>query len=211
MTPMYLPPRRDDDGERVDFLRSLNILDSGADEAFDRITREASSIMQTPIALVSLVDQDRQWFKSKVGLDANETPRNLAFCAHAIYPDNPGLFVVNDAQQDERFQFHDLVLNDPRIRFYAGAPLVSSSVDGVSWNLGTLCIIDMQPRSLREEHAKHLEILARQVVSEIERHARETTTCMLLEQPMSICTSSPELCTNDAMEEFSLGPGLSQQ
>ncbi len=208
---MYLPPRRCDDEERVNFLRSLNLLDTGADESFDRITREASSILQTPIALVSLVDQERQWFKSKVGLEANETPRNLAFCAHAIYPDNPGLFVVNDAQQDERFKFNDLVQNDPRIRFYAGAPLVSRPSDGVAWNLGTLCVIDTQPRDLQESQARHLEILAQQVVAEIERHAIENAGSMDLEQPISVCTSLTEVYNNSSMEEFSLGSGLSPQ
>ena len=127
--------------------------------------------MQTPIALVSLVDKERQWFKSKVGLLCDETPRNLAFCAHAIYPDNPGVFIVEDPLEDERFKHSDLVHNYPHIRFYAGAPLVSHAADGSSFNLGTLCIIDTRPRKIRADDVKKLDALAKEVVSEFERES----------------------------------------
>jgi GAF domain-containing protein len=165
------PPRREDDAMRVNYLRSLNVLDTPPTAALDRITREASNIIQTPIALVSLVDQDRQWFKSKIGLLVNETPRNLAFCAHAIMPDNPGPFVVNDPLDDERFKHSDLVHNYPHIRFYAGVPLVSHSSDDFSWSLGTLCIIDTRPRTIRDDEIQKLTELSKQVVAEIERRA----------------------------------------
>ena len=107
--------------------RSLNILDTAADAAFDRITEAASTITHSPIALVSLVDSDRQWFKSKVGLNVSETRREVAFCSHAIAQCDSKIFVVNDALQDERFKKNHLVVGAPNIRFYAGVPLI---VDG---------------------------------------------------------------------------------
>ena len=168
------PPRRADDAKRVEYLKSLNILDTPATPAFDSITREASDIMQTPIALILLVDTDRQWFKSKVGLLRDETPRSLAFCAHAIYPDNPGTFVVEDPLEDERFKYSNLVHNYPHSRFYAGAPLVSYSADGTAHNLGTLCIIDTQPRTIKEDQLTKLVDLSKKVMAEIERHQMQS-------------------------------------
>ena len=160
------------DEERVEFLRSLNILDTKAEASFDRITEAASTILQTPVALVSLVDKDRQWFKSKVGVDICETSRDMAFCSHAIIQPDSRPFIVDDASQDERFKYSDLVLGEPHIRFYAGAPLVITADDGSSHKIGTLCVLDKTPRKLEEEQIILMETLARLVVAEIELRDR---------------------------------------
>ncbi len=142
---MKKPDKPQDEDARIKALHSLNILDTPAEERFDRLTRLAKRMFGVPIALVSLVDENRQWFKSCDGLDASETPREISFCGHAIL-DN-GLFIVNDAASDARFADNPLVLNEPNIRFYAGYPLKHH--DGSP--LGTLCIIDREPRSLSED------------------------------------------------------------
>ena len=162
-----LPP---DEAERLAALRQYGILDTSPERAFDDITRLAAQICQTPIALISLVDEARQWFKSRLGLDARETPRDLAFCAHALL--NPGeLLEVRDARTDARFADNPLVTSGPGIRFYAGAPLV----DGDGYPLGTLCVIDRAPRELSEEQRDALRVLSRHVVTQLElrRRARE--------------------------------------
>lgn len=156
----YPIPARE--AERIDALKRLEILDSQPEQAFDRITRVAASILGTPIAVVSLVDETRQWFKSRHGLDAAETPREVAFCAHTIMTED--LMVVPDATADPRFADNPLVTDGLNIRFYAGAPLKSRE----GFNLGTLCAIDMKPREISEEERACLTDLAHLVVDEME-------------------------------------------
>jgi GAF domain-containing protein len=147
----------------------LRILDTTQDIAFDRITEAASTITHSPIALVSLVDGHRQWFKSRVGLDVSETSRDLAFCSHVIAQSDDKLFVVCDALEDERFKYSDLVLGGPHIRFYAGVPLIVQDDNGCRYKIGTLCIIDRIPRNLEDFHYPILESLAGLVVTEIDK------------------------------------------
>ena len=122
---MIIAPPPPDEQARLALLQTFQILDSPAEKAFDRITRLAAHALDRPIALISLIDRGRQWFKSRVGLDATETPRHLAFCAHAILQRKP--IVVSDATLDARFADNPHVLGEPNIRFYAGAPIVSHS------------------------------------------------------------------------------------
>src|SRR5918911_4641098 len=154
-----VPP---EESERLAALRRYEILDTAAEEAFDELTRLAAQVCRTPVALISFVDAERQWFKSKVGLDASETPREHAFCAHAIL--GPDLFVVPDALADARFAENPLVTSDPSIRFYAGAPLTTR--EGL--RVGTLCVIDRVPREITEEQRLTLGALARQAVTQME-------------------------------------------
>lgn len=144
--------------ERLRELDLLNIMDSLPERSYDGFAKLAAIICETPIALISLLDGSRQWFKANVGLDATETPRDQAFCAHAII--EPGtVMVVNDAAADERFVDNPLVKGDPNIRFYAGAPLVTAS--GLA--LGALCVIDREPRELSARQLEALETLASEV------------------------------------------------
>jgi diguanylate cyclase (GGDEF)-like protein len=144
--------------ERLEALLRYEILDTDSEPQFDDLTLLASHICQTPIALVSLVDKDRQWFKAKVGLSVAQTSRDFSFCAHAIL--QPNLFIVRDATEDERFADNPLVTGEPRIRFYAGMPLFSSEDHQA---LGTLCVIDRVPRELNATQKESIEALARQV------------------------------------------------
>jgi hypothetical protein len=150
------------DAARVAALQRYAILDSEPEQAFDDLTLLASYICKTPIALISLVDGNRQWFKSRVGISATETSRNIAFCSVAIQ--QPGVFVVPDALQDERFCTNPLVVAEPHIRFYAGAPLIND--DGYA--LGTLCVIDRTPRNLGIDEEAALRALSRLVLGQME-------------------------------------------
>ncbi|MDO9405206.1 MAG: GAF domain-containing protein [Polaromonas sp.] len=163
---MPLTPDPHPETARLAELERLQVMDSFEEQAYDDITRMAADICGTPIALISLVDANRQWFKSRVGLQARETPRELAFCAHAIQtPEQP--MVVRDASQDARFVDNALVTGDPNIRFYAGAPLVTSSGHA----LGTLCMIDREPRDITPAQLEQLQFLAQQVVVMLEARA----------------------------------------
>lgn len=155
-------PTPPDEAERLNLLHALNILDTPSEEVFDRITRLVARILDVPIALVSLVDTDRQWFKSRIGIDANETPREVAFCAHAIAQTTP--LIVTDTKQDSRFMSNALVTGNPNIRFYAGVPL--RSIGGLS--IGTLCAIDSKPRQLSSDEISILVDLAALVSKEMQ-------------------------------------------
>ncbi len=148
--------------ERLAALKSYKVLDTLPEEQFDRLTELASVICGVPITLVSLIDADRQWFKSAVGLDEPETPRDISFCQFAILGNE--VFTVENALEDERFKNNPLVTGAPDIRFYAGAPLIDSN----GFALGTLCVIDRVPRKLEHNQQRALEILAKEVVSQLE-------------------------------------------
>lgn len=150
------------DAERVAALQKYAILDTEPEQAFDDLTLIASAICKTPIALISLVDEDRQWFKSKIGMKPSETPRDIAFCAVAI--EQPDVMVVPDTLEDERFRNNPFVTSDPKIRFYAGAPLINE--DGYA--LGTLCVIDKTPRQFDAEQREALQALGRLALAQLE-------------------------------------------
>lgn len=159
---MKTPDIPDNEETRLNTLKSLDVLDTQAEERFDRLTRMSRRLFGVPIALVSLVDENRQWFKSCVGLSVSETPRDISFCGHAILGNE--IFVIPDTIKDERFADNPLVLNEPKIRFYAGCPLRSQNGS----KLGTLCIIDQKPRNLTDEDIDTLKDLASMVERELE-------------------------------------------
>jgi GAF domain-containing protein len=162
---MKPPPEPADEASRIAALRALLVLDTGAEDQFDAITAYCASRFGVDVALVSLVDANRQWFKSACGLDGRETSREVSFCGHAILEDS--VLVVPDALSDERFHDNPLVTGPPRIRFYAGAPLKLSG----GHRVGTLCLIHGKPRRLAEEDLAHLAELAAAVSLELERRA----------------------------------------
>ncbi len=155
-------PLPENEAARLESLHRYAILDTLPEQEFDDLSRLAALICGTPIALVSLVDENRQWFKAKVGIEESETPRDIAFCAHAIHMSN--VMVVPDALADERFRSNPLVTGNPNVRFYAGAPLLTPE----GYALGTLCVVDRVPRELSADQLEALKALSRLVVNELE-------------------------------------------
>jgi GAF domain-containing protein len=162
---MQEPALPRNENERLATLHSLEILDSPSDDRFDRFTRISARIFDMPVAIISLVDRDRQRFKSTEGFDAQETPRKFSFCGHAILGND--VFEVRNARRDPRFRDNPFVIDRPYIRFYAGAPLEAPN----GHKLGTLCIIDKVPRQLSDEEKTMLKNLADMVVSEMFSHS----------------------------------------
>lgn len=155
---MIIPAKPKNETERLQNLSSYCILDSEPEDDFDSITSLASEIFDVPICVITFIDNDRQWFKSKVGLNVNETPRDLSFCGHTI--NNPNqLTVIKNAKKDERFSDNPLVIGEPHVVFYAGAPIVSAE----GFPFGSLCIIDHKERELTDKQKSHLQIMATQV------------------------------------------------
>lgn len=155
-------PVPDNETERLAALKEYRILDTDAEQAYDDITALAAHVCDVPIAMVSLVDKSRQWFKSRMGLSKQETPRDVAFCAHAILQTEP--LIVRDALKDARFVDSTLVTRAPHIRFYAGFPLANPE----GYTLGTLCAIDRKPRQLSPRQKSAMQALARQVMALLE-------------------------------------------
>ena len=162
---MIAAPKPENEKERIAALYEYNVLDTISEKDYDDITQIAADICDMPISLISIIDHDRQWFKSHVGMDETETHRDIAFCAHAIL-DPSELFIVNDVEKDERFHDNPLVTGPHSIRFYAGIPLLSDS----GYPLGTLCVIDKKPNTLSAAQKATLKALGRQVVANLEAH-----------------------------------------
>lgn len=153
-----------DEEDRLIALRRYEILDTASEQEYDDIAMLAAQICGTTMATISLIDESRQWLKAKIGIDGDEVPRDIAFCSYTINHENGRPLVVNDTLKDERFAENPLVTDDPNIRFYAGAPLITLD----NYALGALCVIDSEPRQISDEQLKALEALARQTTIKLE-------------------------------------------
>lgn len=194
---MPAPSRPVDELERLSALRALALLDTPVEPTLDRITRLLASSLQVPVALISLLDERRQWFKSRVGLDVSETPRDLAFCGYAIL--GQGALVVPDAQTDARFSDNALVTGDPHIRFYAGVPVRTLS----GHPIGTLCAIDRQPRHLSEDELSILQELADMVSRELQlREVTQALRRLLEDTALSPSTQAPAAASAEQLREL---------
>ena len=198
--------------ERLNALRLYRILDTPPEKEFDDLTFLAAHILKAPIATISLIDSTRQWFKSRIGLDAHETARDISFCTHAIHEDS--IFEVHDASKDPRFQLNPFVTSAPRIRFYAGAPLVTPE----GHRLGTICAMDRVPRKLDAEQRKALRSLSRQVVTQMElrrlnrqhdERNRELTLLRKMSNLLQSCVTSAEAYEVIRQYAYTLLPGSS--
>ncbi|KEF40624.1 MAG: diguanylate cyclase [Cyanobium sp. CACIAM 14] len=193
---MKSPAPTEDEPQRLAKLRSLSILDTAKESRFDLLTQLTQRLFKVPISMVSLVDENRQWFKSCIGLDASEAPRSVSFCGHAILGSD--VLIVEDALKDDRFFDNPLVLGDPHIRFYAGCPLI---VD--YRKLGTLCIIDRKPRSLDAEQIQTLKDLASMVERELSATLLATkdelTGLSNRRGFLALAQQSLQLCTRQAI------------
>jgi signal transduction histidine kinase/DNA-binding response OmpR family regulator len=206
MKTAAIPP---DEFERLQALKEFQILDTLPEIDFDDFTKLASYICQTPIALISLVDESRQWFKSKVGLETTKTPRDIAFCSHTILQDD--VFIIPDTFKDERFHDNPLVTQAPDVRFYAGAPLITSS----GQKIGTLCVIDDHPRNIDLKQIEALQALARQVVNQLELRLAKKNALELADTKANfLATMSHEIRTpmagvigmSDLLQDTDLSP-----
>lgn len=159
---MRKAPIPSNEHERLSALLELRILDTPEEKPFDDLVNMASRICDAPIALVSLIDEHRQWFKAKVGIDATETPRDISFCGHAIA--DTKIMMVEDSSKDERFFDNPAVTGPLQVKFYAGAPLVTAG--GLS--IGTLCVVDHKPRKLSDDQLNYLSILSKQIMTQME-------------------------------------------
>lgn len=159
---MQIAPLPTNEAERLCALYAYQVLDTDSETAFDDLTTLATKICDTPIALITFIDSERQWFKSKVGLEATETSRDVAFCSHAILQSE--VLIVPDARKDDRFADNPAVVGFPYVRFYAGAPLVTPA----GYRLGTLCVVDHQPKELRPAQIEALQALSRQAIAQLE-------------------------------------------
>lgn len=186
----------ENEAARVATLHSMNILDTPREDRFDRYTRITARIFDMPIVLISLVDKYRQWFKSSEGLEADETPRDISFCGHAILGD--GVFEVRNTRRDPRFRDNPLVIEQPHIRFYAGAPLETPN----GHKLGTLCIIDRVPRQLSNDEKTMLKNLADMVVGEM--MSRIDTETGLANREEQIATGTKLIDAAAGERDFSL-------
>lgn len=176
---------------RLHMLDNYQVLDTAAEKTFDDLTRLASVICETPIGLISLVDDHRQWFKARVGVDIPETSRDIAFCAHALT--STDLLIVEDALEDERFRENPLVTGELGVRFYAGAPLTVES----GHTLGTLCVLDTAPKMLSTTQRDALEVLRDAVVAQLELR-RSLQTITALQSTLPMCAWCRSVQTEDS-------------